>query len=339
MTTGTQAMARFVPLDEFNATIGAAELLLFCRDLRGTLIDAAVAAAGRALSVQPQGERALGVAGAGVGVAVETTDGTLVPVVRNAVDGLLPSVRDEVSRLIDAARTGRLGSGRRRRCGRDRLRLGSAARRGRGRGEELHPHGERAAGRFRPRHALARGRRLGRRDGCRRAPSSQPSYACFDTPTASWSDHDQRHSPLRHDRLRHGALAGVLHGAVRAGGRLRPGGGARLRRADHRGAGGPPAPRPPLRLRQAPGADRVQEPARRAARAPTPRRRQRSRLLPHRRPRRRGERLRAAGVVFRSAGPVTTTSGPNKGGRGIYVEDPDGNAVEVVQLAPEAAFS
>jgi catechol 2,3-dioxygenase-like lactoylglutathione lyase family enzyme len=45
-------------------------------------------------------------------------------------------------------------------------------------------------------------------------------------------------------------------------------------------------------------------------------------------------RLRAAGVKFRSL-PVTTTSGPNKGGRGIYVEDPDGNAVEVVQLAPE----
>lgn len=108
MTTGTQTTARFVPLDEFSATIGAAELLLFCRDLRGTLIDASVAAAGRALSVQPRGECAFGAAGAGVGVAVETAHGTLVPVVRNAVDGLLPSVRDEVSRLIDAARTGRL---------------------------------------------------------------------------------------------------------------------------------------------------------------------------------------------------------------------------------------
>jgi catechol 2,3-dioxygenase-like lactoylglutathione lyase family enzyme len=43
-------------------------------------------------------------------------------------------------------------------------------------------------------------------------------------------------------------------------------------------------------------------------------------------------RLQAAGVIFRSL-PVTTTSGRNKGGRGIYVEDPDGNAVEVVQLA------
>lgn len=45
------------------------------------------------------------------------------------------------------------------------------------------------------------------------------------------------------------------------------------------------------------------------------------------------ERLSRAGVSFRSPGPVTTTSGPNKGGRGIYVEDPDGNAVEIVQLA------
>ena len=47
-------------------------------------------------------------------------------------------------------------------------------------------------------------------------------------------------------------------------------------------------------------------------------------------------RLQEAGVTFRSL-PVVTTSGPNRGGRGIYVEDPDGNAVEVVQLAPQAA--
>jgi catechol 2,3-dioxygenase-like lactoylglutathione lyase family enzyme len=45
------------------------------------------------------------------------------------------------------------------------------------------------------------------------------------------------------------------------------------------------------------------------------------------------ERLRAIGVPFRSPEPVTTTSGPNRGGRGIYVEDPDGNVVEIVQLA------
>ena len=48
------------------------------------------------------------------------------------------------------------------------------------------------------------------------------------------------------------------------------------------------------------------------------------------------DRLQAAGVTFRSL-PVVTTSGPNKGGRGIYVEDPDGNAVEVVQVAPQVA--
>lgn len=45
------------------------------------------------------------------------------------------------------------------------------------------------------------------------------------------------------------------------------------------------------------------------------------------------ERLHGLGVPFRSPGPVTTTSGPNRGGRGIYVEDPDGNAVEIIQLA------
>ena len=47
------------------------------------------------------------------------------------------------------------------------------------------------------------------------------------------------------------------------------------------------------------------------------------------------ERLRSAGVVFRSP-IVETTSGPNRGGKGIYVQDPDGNAVEVVELARTA---
>ena len=47
--------------------------------------------------------------------------------------------------------------------------------------------------------------------------------------------------------------------------------------------------------------------------------------------------LTAAGVPIRSAAPVTTTSGPNRGGRGIYAVDPDGNAVEVVQLAQHLA--
>ena len=46
-------------------------------------------------------------------------------------------------------------------------------------------------------------------------------------------------------------------------------------------------------------------------------------------------RLQDANVTFRSL-PVVTTSGPNTGGRGIYVEDPEGNAVEVVQLPQQA---
>lgn len=47
------------------------------------------------------------------------------------------------------------------------------------------------------------------------------------------------------------------------------------------------------------------------------------------------ERLRNASVIFRSQQIVVTTNGPNRGGKGIYVSDPDGNAVEVVQLAPQ----
>lgn len=45
------------------------------------------------------------------------------------------------------------------------------------------------------------------------------------------------------------------------------------------------------------------------------------------------EWLKAKGVTFRSAGPVTVVGGPNDGGKGLYLEDPDGNAVEVIQLA------
>jgi len=44
-------------------------------------------------------------------------------------------------------------------------------------------------------------------------------------------------------------------------------------------------------------------------------------------------RLREQDVPFLSDGIVTTTSGPNAGGLGVYVSDPDGNAVEIVQLA------
>ena len=43
------------------------------------------------------------------------------------------------------------------------------------------------------------------------------------------------------------------------------------------------------------------------------------------------ERLRDSGVRFRSSGPVLVTSGPNRGRRAIYAEDPDGNAVEFVE--------
>jgi lactoylglutathione lyase len=40
------------------------------------------------------------------------------------------------------------------------------------------------------------------------------------------------------------------------------------------------------------------------------------------------------GVRFRTkGGPVTVIGGPNDGGKGVYVEDPDGNAVEVVEFA------
>jgi catechol 2,3-dioxygenase-like lactoylglutathione lyase family enzyme len=43
------------------------------------------------------------------------------------------------------------------------------------------------------------------------------------------------------------------------------------------------------------------------------------------------ERLRESGVRLRSSGPVSVASGPNRGRRAIYAEDPDGNAVELVQ--------
>lgn len=46
------------------------------------------------------------------------------------------------------------------------------------------------------------------------------------------------------------------------------------------------------------------------------------------------ERLRALGARIRSEGgrPITVTGGPNDGGKALYVEDPDGNPVELVQL-------
>lgn len=45
------------------------------------------------------------------------------------------------------------------------------------------------------------------------------------------------------------------------------------------------------------------------------------------------ERLCKSGVAMRSPGPVTVVGGPNDGGKALYLEDPDGNAVELVQLA------
>lgn len=43
--------------------------------------------------------------------------------------------------------------------------------------------------------------------------------------------------------------------------------------------------------------------------------------------------LKEQGVTPRSPGPVTVVGGPNDGGKGLYVDDPDGNGVEVIQLA------
>ena len=40
-----------------------------------------------------------------------------------------------------------------------------------------------------------------------------------------------------------------------------------------------------------------------------------------------------SGGGFRSPGPVTVAGGPNDGGKGICLDDPDGNGVEILQLA------
>jgi 2-oxoacid dehydrogenases acyltransferase (catalytic domain) len=95
------------PLPAFvEATVDASELALFSRDLGGTLTDVLVAAAGRALAAQA-GTRAGG-SRAGVGVAVSTVGGQVIPVVRNAATAPLPEVRSEVERLVGAARSGQL---------------------------------------------------------------------------------------------------------------------------------------------------------------------------------------------------------------------------------------
>lgn len=43
-------------------------------------------------------------------------------------------------------------------------------------------------------------------------------------------------------------------------------------------------------------------------------------------------RLRAAGVPFKSAGPVAITAGGFTGGCAVYLTDPDGIALELLQL-------
>ncbi len=43
------------------------------------------------------------------------------------------------------------------------------------------------------------------------------------------------------------------------------------------------------------------------------------------------ERLRRAGVPFRSPGPVPITGGPNRGGFAVYLRDPDGVTLELIQ--------
>ena len=48
------------------------------------------------------------------------------------------------------------------------------------------------------------------------------------------------------------------------------------------------------------------------------------------------EDLRSRDVRFRSA-PVTITAGPNKGGRVVYMYDPDGYVLELFQPAPSSA--
>jgi lactoylglutathione lyase len=42
-------------------------------------------------------------------------------------------------------------------------------------------------------------------------------------------------------------------------------------------------------------------------------------------------RLKAAGVSFKSAAPVEITAGVNRGGRAIYLTDPDGITLELIQ--------
>ncbi len=91
-------------------SIPAAELLLFCRDLRGSVIDVVVAASGRALLATPEPDGLARRTGTGIGVAVDTDSGLSIPVVRNAASGPLPAVQAEVTALVAAARDGALSA-------------------------------------------------------------------------------------------------------------------------------------------------------------------------------------------------------------------------------------
>ncbi len=91
-----------------EASFDPSDLFLFSRDLGGTVTDVLVAAAGRALGAE--GAAAHGSPAPGVGVAVPTPTGLVIPVVRNAASAPLPDVRSEVGRLVEAARAGRLAT-------------------------------------------------------------------------------------------------------------------------------------------------------------------------------------------------------------------------------------
>ncbi len=49
------------------------------------------------------------------------------------------------------------------------------------------------------------------------------------------------------------------------------------------------------------------------------------------------ERLRAAGIAFKSAAPVAITAGANRGGYAAYFTDPDGITLELLQPPPVPA--
>ena len=228
-----------------------------------------------------------GAQGTGVGVVVESGGKMLVPVVRNAADASLPQVRDEVTRLVEAARTGVSASGD----------VGGAAVTvcesvpAAAAVDVDPPIGpilavDRRESRLARAHAHCERRR--RRPMTTQAGSSPRSFGFFSIPTGFWSEHDHRSPPFRPDRLGHGPVARLLYGPLWARGLLRPRGRTRLHREDHRRSRRPPAPGPPPRLRSAPRVARVQGASRRDEGPTVAGCGQRSRLLHHRRPRRRG---------------------------------------------------